>query len=110
MRQDILSKLNRLFSGTIDTIKVTCRTSKLQETMKFEMLGHEITEDGNAIKVSDGTGNGFFSPKTVAIDPTEVKNVTYEDDKGDGSGIHCRKVVIMMKDGNRIELETVAFG
>lgn len=106
MRQDILSKLNKLFSGTIDTIKVTCRSSKLQEIMKFEMLGHEIEEDGNAIKVSDDTGNGFFSPKTVTIDPTEVKTVTYED----GSGIHCRNMVIMMKDGNRIELETVAFG
>ena len=58
------------------------------------------------IKVSDDTGNGFFSPKTVTIDPTEVKKVTYED----GSGIHCRNMVIMMKDGNRIELETVAFG
>ena len=87
MRQDILSKLNKLFSGTIDTIKVTCCTS-------------------NVIKVSDDTGNGFFSPKTVTIDPTEVKKVTYED----GSGIHCRNMVIMMKDGNRIELETVAFG
>ena len=84
MRQDILSKLNKLFSGTID----------------------KIEEDGNVIKVSDDTGNGFFSPKTVTIDPTEVKKVTYED----GSGIHCRNMVIMMKDGNRIELETVAFG
>lgn len=110
MRQDILSKLNKLFSGTIDTIKVTCRSSKLQEIMKFEMLGHAIEEDGNAIKVSDDTGNGFFSPKTVTIDPTEVKTVTYEDDREDGSGIHCRNMVIMMKDGNRIELETVAFG
>ena len=104
-----MDKLNRLFSGITDSIKVTYYTSKSKEIMKFEMLGHKIAEESGAIRIVDVSDNRFFTPKTVVIDPSEVGNVTYEDEKADGSGIHCRNVTVMMKDGNRIEMETVAF-
>ena len=45
MRQDILKKLHKLLSGTIDTVKVTYYTSKSKKIMKFEMLGHKISEE-----------------------------------------------------------------
>lgn len=110
MRQNIINKLQRLFCGTIDTIKITYYTSKSQEIMKFEMSGHNITEENGVIGIIDDSDTRFFTLKTVTIDPSEVGNVTYENDKTEGSGIHCRNVTVMMKDGNRIELETVAFG
>lgn len=110
MGQDILGKLHRLFSGTIDTVKVTYRSSKSKETMKFEMLGHKIEEEKGIIRIIDETDAKFFTPKTVIIDLSNVDSVTYEDDKADDSGIHCRNVGVMMKDKTRIEMETVAFG
>lgn len=110
MKQNILDKLHRLFSGTTDTVKITYYTSKSQETMKFEMLGHNITEENGVIRIIDDSDIRFFTPKTVIIDLSNVDSVTYEDDKTDDSGIHYRNVTVMMKDGNRIELETVAFG
>lgn len=110
MGQDILGKLHRLFSGTIDTVKVTYRSRKSKETMKFEMLGHKIEEENGTIRIIDDTETRYFTPKTVIIDLSNVENVAYESDKTNDSGIHCRNVDVMMKDGNRIEMETVAFG
>lgn len=110
MRQDILDKMNKLFSGITDTIKITYYTSKSQEIMKFEMLGHKITEEDGVIRIIDDTDTRFFTPKTVIIDLSNVDSVTYENDKTDDLGIHCRNLVINLKDKSRIELETVAFG
>lgn len=110
MRQDIIDKLNELFSGTTDTIKVTYYTSESQENIKFEMLGHNITEENGVIRIIDDSDIRFFTPKTVIIDLSNVKSVTYESDKTTDTGIHCRNVTVMMKDKSRIELETVAFG
>jgi len=45
MRQNIIDSLNKLFSGTIDTVKVTCSTPKSHDVIKFIMLGHEIQEE-----------------------------------------------------------------
>ena len=50
MRQNILDKLHKLSSGITDTIKITYYDSKSKETMKFEMLGHKITEEKGAIR------------------------------------------------------------
>lgn len=110
MRQDILDKLHRLFSGTIHTVKITYYTSKSHEIMKFEMLGHNITEENGVIRIIDDSDIRFFTPKTVIIDLSNVDSVTYESDKTNDTGIHCRNVAVMMKDGNMIEMETVAFG
>lgn len=110
MRQDILKTLHKLLSGTIDTIKVTCRTSKMQEIMKFEMFGYAIEEKDGIIRIIDSSDNKFFSPKMVFINPLAVENVTYENDRESGSEIHCRKVILSLEDKSRIELETVAFG
>lgn len=110
MGQDILSKLHRLFSGTIDTVKVTYRSSKSKETMKFEMLGHKIEKENGTIRIIDDTETRFFTPKTVIIEKSMVSSVTYGRDKSDDSGIHCRKLAVNQKDKSRIEMETVAFG
>ena len=110
MKQDILGKLHRLFSGTIDTVKVTCRSSKSKGIMKFEMLGHKIIEENGAIRIIDDTETRYSTPKTVIIDVPNVDSVTYEDDKADDSGIYCKELAINLKDGDRIEMETIAFG
>lgn len=110
MRQNVLDKLNELFSGITDSIKVTYYTSESQEVIKFEMLEHKIAEENGTIRIIDVSDNRFFTPKTVIIDLANVDSVTYEDDKTDGSGIHCRSLIINLKDQGRIELETVAFG
>lgn len=110
MRQNILDNLHSLFSGVTDTIKITYYNSKSQEIMKFEMSGHEITEENGTVRIVDDIDTRFFTPKTVTIDPSEVGNVTYENDRAEGSEIHCRNLVINLKDKSRIELETVAFG
>ena len=110
LKQNILDKLHRLFDGITDAIKVTYYASKSQEIMKFEMLGHNITEENGVIRIIDDSDIRFFTPKTVIIDLSNVKSVTYESDKTTDIGIHCRNVTVMMKDKSRIELETVAFG
>lgn len=110
MRQNILDNLHSLFSGVTDTIKITYYNSKSKEIMKFEMSGHEIIEENGTVRIVDDIDTRFFTPKTVTIDPSEVGNVTYENDRAEGSGIHCRNLVINLKDKSRIELETVAFG
>lgn len=110
MRQNVLDKLNELFSGITDSIKVTYYNSESQEIMKFEMLEHEITEENGIIRIIDSSNNRFFTPKTVVIDLANVDSVTYESDKTNGTGIHCRSLIINLKDQGRIELETVAFG
>lgn len=105
-----MDKLNRLFSGVTDTIKITYYTSKSKEIIKFEMLEHEITEENGIIRIVDDTDNRFFTPKTVIIEKSMVGSVTYGSDKADDLGIHYRNLVINLKDQSRIELETVAFG
>ena len=110
MKQNILDKLHRLFDGITDAIKVTYYASKSQEIMKFEMLGHNITEENGVIRIIDDSDIRFFTPKTVIIDLSNVGSVTYESDKTNDTGIQCRNVTVMMKDWNRIELENVAFG
>lgn len=105
-----MDKLNRLFSGITDSIKVTYYTSKSKEIMKFEMLEHEIAEENGTIRIVDVSDNRCFTPKTVVIDLANVDSVTYENDKTNGTGIHCRSLVINLKDKSRIEMETVAFG
>lgn len=110
MKQNIMDKLNRLFSGITDSIKVTYYTSKSKEIMKFEMLEHEIAEENGTIRIVDVSDNRCFTPKTVVIDLANVDSVTYENDKTNGTGIHCRSLVINLKDKSRIEMETVAFG
>lgn len=110
MRQDILKKLHKLLSGTIDTVKVTYYTSKSKKIMKFEMLGHKISEEKGIIRIIDDTDTRFFTPKTVIIEKSMVSSVTYGSDKTDDSGIHYRNLAINLKDKTRIEMETVAFG
>lgn len=110
LKQKIIDKLHRLFSGTTDTIKVTYYTSKSKKIMKFEMLGHKIAEEKGTIRIIDDTDTRFFTPKTVIIEKSMVSSVTYESDKTDDSGIHYRNLVINLKDKSRIEMETVAFG
>lgn len=78
--------------------------------MKFEMLEHKISEEKGIIRIIDDTDTRFFTPKTVIIEKSMVSSVTYGSDKTDDSGIHYRNVTVMMKDGNRIEMKTVAFG
>jgi len=110
LKQKIIDKLHRLFNGTTDTIKVTYYTSKSKEIIKFEMLGHKITEENGIIRLIDDSDTRFFTPKTVIIEKSMVSSITYENDKTDDLGIHCRNLVINLKDKSRIELETVAFG
>lgn len=110
MKQNIMDKLNRLFSGITDSIKVTYYTSKSKEIMKFEMLEHEIAEENGTIRIVDVSDNRFFTPKTVIIDLANVDSVTYENDKTNNTGIHWRSLIINLKDQGMIELETVAFG
>lgn len=110
MKQNIMGKLNRLFSGITDSIKVTYYTSKSKDIVKFEMLEHEIAEENGTIRIVDGADTRFFTPKTVIIDSANVDSVTYESDKTNDTGIHCRSLVINLKDQGMIELETVAFG
>lgn len=78
MKQNIMGKLNRLFSGITDSIKVTYYTSKSKDIMKFEMLEHEIAEENGTIRIVDVSDNRFFTPKTVIIDLANVDSVTYE--------------------------------
>ncbi len=110
MRQDIIDKLNELFSGTTDTIKVTYYTSESQEIIKFEMLEHEIEDENSTIRIIDGSDNKFFTPKTVIINPSVVDSVTYRADKENDSRIYSRNLAVMLKNKTRLELETVAFG
>lgn len=105
-----MDKLNRLFSGITDSIKVTYYTSKSKEIMKFEMLEHEIAEENGTIRIVDVSDNRCFTPKTVVIDLANVDSVTYENDKTNNTGIHWRSLIINLKDQGMIELETVAFG
>lgn len=109
INKNVINNLHKLFSGTTDTIKVTYYTSKSKETMKFEMLGHNITEENGVIRIIDDTDTRFFTPKTVIIDLANVDYVTYESDKTNDTGIHYRSLVINLKDKSRIELETAAF-
>ena len=67
LKQNILDKLHRLFDGITDAIKVTYYASKSQEIMKFEMLGHNITEENGVIRIIDDSDIRFFTPKTVII-------------------------------------------
>lgn len=110
MRKNITDKLHKLFSGTTDTIKVTCYASDSQEVMRFEMLEHKITEENGIIKLIDGSDNMFFIPKTVTINPSTVESVTYKADNEAGSKLYSRSLSVMLKNGNRIVVETVAFG
>jgi len=109
MRQNIIDSLNKLFSGIIDVIKVTCSTPKSHDVIKFTMLGHEIQEEDGLITVYDDKDNQTI-PKMVNIDPLVVNSVTYEDNKADELEIHSRHVIIRMEDMSKIELYTVGMG
>lgn len=106
MRQNIINNLNKLFSGTIDVIKITYYAPDSHDVIKFVMHGHEIREEDGLITVYDDK-DGQSMPKTVNIDSSMVEDVTYEDGKADGMGIFRKKVVISMKDGGELELSTV---
>lgn len=111
MRQNIIDSLNKLFSGTIDVIRVTYYTPKSHDVIKFTMLGHEIQEENGLITVCDDRDNNSqIIPKTVNIDPLAVDSVIYEDDQDDELGIYGRSAVIRMNDGSRIELATMGMG
>lgn len=109
MRQDIIDSLNKLFSGNISMVKVTYNTPKIKDAIKFTMLGHKIMEEDDMITVYDDK-DGQSMPKTVNIDSSMVEDVAYEDGKADGMGIYGKKVVISMKGGGEILMETVAMG
>lgn len=109
MRQNIIDSLEKLFSGTIDTIKVTCHTPKSHNVIQFEMLGHVIQEGDGLITVYDDKDNHSM-PKTVNIDPSVVDSVMYTDDKADSLVIYQRNMVISMKDESRIEMCTMGMG
>ena len=106
VRQNIINNLNKLFSGTIDTLRITYHTPKSKDVIKFTMLGHRIMEEDGVITVQDDK-DGQTIPKTVNIDSSEVEDITYEDDRADGVGIFRKKVVISMRDGGEIEMATV---
>ena len=109
MRQNIMDNLNKLFSGTNDTLRITYHTPKSKDAIKFTMLGHKIMEEDDMITVYDDK-DGQSMPKTVNIDSSMVEDVAYEDGKADGMGIYGKKVVISMKGGGEILMETVAMG
>lgn len=111
MREDIINSLDKLFSGTIDTIKVTYYTPKSHDVIKFTMFGHEIREENELITVYDNReNNNQMIPKTVNIDPLAVDDVTYDDDQDNEMGIYGRSMVIRMTDGSMIEFRTVGMG
>jgi len=109
MRQNIIDSLRKLFSGTIDVIRVTYHAPKSHGVIKFIMLGHEIQEADGLITVYDDRDNQTM-PKMVNIDPSVVDSVTYQDDKADELGIYSRHVIIRMEDKGWIELYTVGMG
>lgn len=109
MNQNIMDNLNKLFSGTIDTLRITYHTPKSKDVIKFTMLRHRMTEEDGMIIIQDDKDSGSV-PKTVNIDSSIVEDITYEDGKGDGLGIYGKKVVISMKNGGDIELSTVGIG
>ena len=111
MRQNIINSLNKLFSGSIDSIKITYYTPKSHDVVKFTMLGHEIREENELITVYDNReNNNQMIPKTVNIDPLAVDDVTYDDDQDGSLGIYGRSMVIRMTDGSRIEMATMGMG
>lgn len=110
MRENIIKNLKKLFSGATGVIKVTYYTNQLQDIIKFDMLGHRISEDNGIIIIYDDKDNQIYAPKTIAIDPLTVNSVVYEDDKSDSQRISSRNVVIHMVDKSRIELGTMAIG
>lgn len=110
MREDIINNLNKLFSGSIDTVKVTYHATKSHDVIRFTMLGHGIKEDDGLITVFDDKDNDHITSKEVNIDPLAVDSVTYEDDTSDGMGISGRDVAIRMADGSMIEFRTVGMG
>ena len=89
MIQVIMKNLNKLFSGNISMVKVTYHTPKIKDAIKFTMLGHKIMEEDDMIMVYDDKDvqSTPSTPKTVNIDSSIVKEVTYEDCKSDGLGI-----------------------
>lgn len=101
-----MDNLNKLFSGTIDTLKITYHTPKSKDVIKFTMLGHRIMEEDGVITVQDDKDSQPM-PKTVNIDSSLVEDIAYEDDRVDGVGIFRKKVVISMRDGGEIEMDTV---
>lgn len=111
MRQNIINNLNKLFSGTIDTIKITYYTPKFHDVIKFTMFGHGIREENGLITVyDDREHNDQIIPKTVNIDPLAVDDVTYDDNQNGSLGIFERNVVVKMTDGSRIEMATMGMG
>lgn len=111
MRKAIIDSLNKLFSGTIDTIKVTYYTPKSHDVIKFTMFGHEIREENGLITVYDNSeNNNQMNPKIVNIDPLAVDDVTYDDNQSGSLGIYERNVVIRMTDRSRIEMATMGMG
>ena len=106
MRQNIMDNLNKLFSGTNDTLRITYHTPKSKDAIKFTMLGHKIVEEDDMITVYDDK-DGQSIPKTVNIDSSIVEDITYEDHRVDGVGIFRKKVIISMRDGGEIEMATV---
>lgn len=111
MRQNIINCLEKLFSGSIDLIKITYYTPKSHDVIKFTMFGHGIREENGLITVYDNSeNNNQIIPKTVNIDPLAVDDVTYRDDQDDSLGIYGRSVVIYMIDGSRIEMATMGMG
>lgn len=111
MRQTIINSLDKLFSGSIDLIKITYYTPKSHDIIKFTMFGHEIREENGLITVyDDREHNDQIIPKTVNIDPLAVDDVTYQDNQDDNLGIYERNVVVKMTDGSRIEMATMGMG
>lgn len=106
MSQNIMDNLNKLFSGTNDTLKIAYHTPKSKDVIRFTMLGHRVMEEDGVITVQDDS-DGQSMPKTVNIDSSEVEDITYEDDRVGGVGIFRKKVVISMRDGGEIEMTTV---
>lgn len=106
MKQTIINNLDKLFSGTNDTLKIAYHAPKSKDVINFTMLGHRMMEVDGLITVYDDK-DGQSMPKTVSIDSSMVEDVAYEDDKADGMGIFGKKVVISMKDGCEIEMSTV---
>ena len=110
MRQEIRNSLDKLFTGTVDTLKIIYFNSKSQEMMKFGMFGHEIVEEDDVIRIIDNTEKQNLTPKTVTFHLSTVAFVTYEDDKTAESVLHTRKVIVRMDDQSRIELSIAAIG